>query len=115
MTIERLLALSLPYLRRVVLPPIHPSRGLRSDGEGPGIRGSDVVDMDAGTPNIRWADSSGDPPPGHHATAFNHFCPAAGQSPRRASACSSQGEKLVKDSPGRDPHVAHGMESFPTL
>ena len=43
---------------------------------------SDVVDMDEGTANKQWVDTSGDPPPGgiwyYSVTAYNHRCPAEG-------------------------------------
>lgn len=45
---------------------------------------TDVIDMDEGTPNKQWVDTSGeDPPPGYsvwyyQVAAFNHGCPAEG-------------------------------------
>ena len=43
---------------------------------------SDVVDMDAGTPNNQWVDSSGDVSPGcvwyYQVTAFSSVCAAEG-------------------------------------
>jgi len=43
---------------------------------------SDIVDGDAGTPDIQWADTSGDPPPGevwyYNVTAWNSSCNAEG-------------------------------------
>jgi hypothetical protein len=43
---------------------------------------SNIVDMDAGTPNIQWTDTSGDVPPSgtwyYQVTAYNGICAAEG-------------------------------------
>ena len=46
------------------------------------IVATNVVDMDEGTPNIQWTDTSGDAPGSgtwyYQVTAYNAYCPAEG-------------------------------------